>query len=66
MKPALAKIIKKKVIVIDGPRQVNYDPAVDYLRQRGWQVILEDLVATEVGEFLARRRALLMAAIGGG
>ena len=46
----------------DAPRQCRWDLAQGFLEKRGWQVRLEEFIATEVGELVARKRVVMLAA----
>ncbi|CAK0902505.1 unnamed protein product, partial [Prorocentrum cordatum] len=47
-------------IALDAPRQLPLGEAARSLQEQGFTVSTEDLLATEVGELVARRRALLL------
>ena len=46
----------------DAPRQRRWDLAQGLLERRGWQVRLEEFIATEAGELAAQKRVVMLAA----
>jgi hypothetical protein len=51
-------------LVLDMPRQQPAGPVKAALEKSGWRVVVEDLLATELGELVTRRRTLVLAATG--
>ena len=49
------------LLLMEGPRGVNWDRGVELLEQAGWSYDLAEFVTTEFGEVAARRRVCLLA-----
>ena len=57
-----AEHFEARVTVIEGPKHAGWDPGQQWAMRQGWTGHMLEFVSTELGEVLARRRTVLVAA----